>query len=159
MEMFPCRCHVGAARLWTQSMASGFSPSSTGVTRPSNLIRRAKYLGRLGGVGERPHPFAVILRFAAVEIRRDQRPKNARKTFPLDMETATDSRLLALRCFCRAHRDDRNRHRSTHCAHGRSARRNRGGAEKISRRGEWTAGGRKRSIGERGKPTSRSELL
>src|SRR5207237_7324240 len=78
--------------------------------------------------------------------------KNARETFSFDMETATDSRLLALRRFCRAHRDDRSRHRSTHCAHGRSARRNGRSAEKISRRdgwrrSEWTAGGASARLG------------
>jgi hypothetical protein len=57
MEMFPCRCHVGAARLWTQSGANNFSLNSTGVTRPSNLIRRAKYLRKIGRRWRTPSSF------------------------------------------------------------------------------------------------------
>ena len=152
MEMFPCRCML-AQQDYGHNQRRGASRPAQLALRDQAIRSVAQNIaGRLGGAGKRPYPFAVILRFAAVEIYRDQRPKIARGPFPFDVETATDSRLLALRCFCRAHRDDRSRYRSTRRAHGRSARRNREGAEKISRRdgwrrGEWTTGGASARLG------------
>src|SRR5438309_2468554 len=51
----------------------------------------------LGGNGRGAHSFAFILRAATMDFCRDHRSKNAGKTFPFDMESAPDPRLLTFR--------------------------------------------------------------